>query len=223
MLRPPLSGEVGRVTQVSQGGVPSASAQPQCYIRDPIWPPAETHTQEHLMGLGQIWGTAVNGHFYLHVRWSPLVLLTAHHGFFPRFGVTGGLTCQSTTSELHCWMTANTAIQSTRTQWHYPCELPHCSYTKRILQMVQFSNTKFNQPVHRTVNVFVLDWEHPSLRTLMLTWGLTISPMQSCHTQVLLVFWISFENKTFIRILKLWAFKHICNICFVQDPSKMPL
>lgn len=32
MLHPALSGEVGRVTQVAQGGIPCASAQPQCYI-----------------------------------------------------------------------------------------------------------------------------------------------------------------------------------------------
>lgn len=57
MLRPSISGEVGRVSQVPQGGIPCASSKPQCYIWDPVWPPAKTHTQEHLMGLGQIWGT----------------------------------------------------------------------------------------------------------------------------------------------------------------------
>lgn len=32
MLHPSISGEVGRVTQVSQGGIPCASTQSQCYI-----------------------------------------------------------------------------------------------------------------------------------------------------------------------------------------------
>lgn len=51
-----ISGEVGGVSQVPQGWIPSASSQPQCYLWDPVWPPAETHTQEHVMGLGQVWG-----------------------------------------------------------------------------------------------------------------------------------------------------------------------
>lgn len=52
------------------------------------------------------------------------MLCVFHHGVLLRFGVTNGLICQSTTLELHCWMTANMAIQSTRTPWHCPCEVP---------------------------------------------------------------------------------------------------
>lgn len=56
---PPISGEVGGVSQVPQGRISCASTQPQCYLRDPVWPSAKTYTQEHFMGLGPIWGTAL--------------------------------------------------------------------------------------------------------------------------------------------------------------------
>lgn len=59
MFNPSISGKVGRISQVPQGGIPGAGTQPQCYIWDPVWPSAKTHTQEHFMGLGEIWGATL--------------------------------------------------------------------------------------------------------------------------------------------------------------------
>lgn len=122
-------GEVGWISQVPQGGIPSEGAQSQCYIWDPVWSRAETHTQEHFMGLGQIWGAARSSE---QVETSVLCFRTAcryqcrSRGncllSIIRFGVTSGPTCRSTTLGWRCWMTANTATLSTRTPW--PC---HCT------------------------------------------------------------------------------------------------
>lgn len=129
---PMILGEVGWVSQVPQGGIPSEGPQFQCYIWDPVWSCAETHPQEHFMGLGQIWGAAQNSEQDETSVWAlcpvfqsdvaEVMLFIFHHGVLVRFGVTNGPTCRSTTLVWRCWMTANTAILSTRTPW--PC---HCT------------------------------------------------------------------------------------------------
>ena len=49
-------GGLDGITQVPEGGVSCAGAKPQRHLWDPVWPPAETHSQEHILGLGPLWG-----------------------------------------------------------------------------------------------------------------------------------------------------------------------
>lgn len=55
---------------------------------------------------------------------AEVMLFIFHHGILVRFGVTNGPTCRSTTLVWRCWMTANTAILSTRTPWPCHCTVP---------------------------------------------------------------------------------------------------
>lgn len=119
-----ISGGLGWVSQVPQGGVSCASAQRQRDIWDPVWPPAETNAQEHLLGLGQIRGAALCICVVTSARCpsprnvSHLVLAVN------RFGVINGQICPNTTLEWPCSTTANTDTRPSRTSWRCLCEFP---------------------------------------------------------------------------------------------------
>lgn len=68
--------------------------------------------------------TALKLVFKQSVLWPLIMLFIFLHGVLVRFGVTNGPICRSTTLAWRCWMTANTAILSTRTLWPCPCTGP---------------------------------------------------------------------------------------------------
>lgn len=155
-----ISGGLGRVSQVPQGGVSCASAQPQRDIWDPVWPPAETNAQEHLLGLGQIRGAAwcigvTSARCPSPRNVSHLVVVV------DRFGVINGQICPSTTSEWPCLTTANTATRSTRTSWRCPCEFHPVTPNYR-------PHVTVNTSIHQKALIHLLT-DDPSWLTIFLS------------------------------------------------------